>query len=405
MTQYAYAAKRLSAIQPSASMAVSNRAKQLRAQGQAVIDLGLGEPDFDTPAHIVEAAAQAARDGKTRYTPTGGAADLKEAVSAKFKGENALNYATDEIIISTGAKQVIFDALMATLEPGQQVLLCAPHFDIYKPMTAVLGGEPVIIPCQASDQFRLTPQALDAAITSNTRWLILNSPSNPAGAVYDQQQLAELGTVLERHPQVLILADEIYEHIIFDNKKFVSFAKACPQLRERTLTVNGVSKAYAMTGWRIGYGAGPKTLIDAMTKVQSQITSGPASVTQAGAVAALTGPQDHISEFNRAFERRRDIVVAGVQQTSGITLDPPGGAFYTFIGCDALIGAKTPDGDTIKNDVDFATYLLNAGKVAAVPGVAYSLSPFFRLSTAASEATLNTAMIQIAHCVSTLTRP
>jgi len=350
-----------------------------RDQGHQVIDLGVGEPDFDTPAHIVEAAAQAGRDGKTRYTPTGGAADLREAVSAKFARENKLQYAASEIIISTGAKQVIFDALMATLEQGQQV-----------------------IACQASDQFRLTPQALEAAITPKTRWLILNSPSNPAGAVYDQQQLVELGAVLDRHPQVLILADEIYEHIIFDNRKFVSFAAACPQLRDRTLTVNGVSKAYAMTGWRVGYGAGPKDLIDAMTKIQSQITSGPASITQAGAVAALTGPQDHIAEFNRAFERRRNIVVDGVNKTPGITLDPPGGAFYTFIGCDALIGAKTPDGQTINSDAEFATYLLNAGKVAAVPGSAYSLSPFFRLSTATSEANLRSAMTQIADCIATL---
>ncbi len=383
-------------------MAVSHQAKLLRSQGHEVIDLGVGEPDFDTPAHIVEAAAQAGRDGKTRYTPTGGAADLKEAVSAKFARENSLQYGVDEVIVSTGAKQVIFDALMATLEPGQQVLLCAPHFDIYKPMTAILGGEPVVIACQASDQFRVTPAALDAAITPNTRWLILNSPSNPAGAVYDEQQLIELGQVLERHPQVLVLADEIYEHIIFDNRQFVSFAAACPQLRDRTLTVNGVSKAYAMTGWRIGYGAGPKLLIEAMTKVQSQITSGPASITQAGAVAALTGPQDHIKEFNRAFERRRNIIVDGVKNTPGITLDPPGGAFYTFIGCETLIGNKTPQGEVIASDSDFTQHLLGAGKVAAVPGAAYSLSPFFRLSTATSEANLTAAMTRIAAFVSTL---
>lgn len=397
-----YAAKRLGAVQPSASMAVSHQAKLLRAQGHQVIDLGVGEPDFDTPAHIVEAAAQAGRDGKTRYTPTNGAADLREAVAAKFARENDLQFDAQEIIISTGAKQVIFDALMATLELGQEVLLCAPHFDIYKPMTAVLGGEPVVIACQASDQFRLTPQALEAAITPRTRWLILNSPSNPAGAVYNQQQLVQLGEVLERHPQVLVLADEIYEHIIFDNREFISFAAACPQMADRTLTVNGVSKAYAMTGWRIGYGAGPKGLIQAMTKVQSQITSGPASITQAGAVAALNGPQDQVAVFNRAFERRRNIVVDGVNKTVGITLDPPGGAFYTFIGCEALIGAKTPDGATITNDVELTAYLLNEGKVAAVPGSVYSLSPYFRLSTATSEENLKAAMKQIADCVGTL---
>lgn len=398
-----YAASRLSSVKPSASLTVSMRAKQLRADGHDVIDLGLGEPDFDTPAHILDAAHAAALAGKTRYTPTGGAADLRQAVVAKLLRENDLVYSADEVIIGNGAKQVIYDALMATLEPGEEVLLCAPHFDIYKTMTHVLGGVPKVIACRAEDEFRLTPQALQEAISDSTRWLLLNLPSNPAGAVYSAEQLRALGDVLARHPRVLILADEIYEHIIFDGRKFTSFPAACPELRDRTLWVNGVSKAYAMTGWRIGYGAAPKALISAMTSVQSQITSGACSIAQAAAVAALNGPQDHVSVFKDAFERRRNIVVDGLAQSNALTLDPPGGAFYAYIGCAACIGASAPDGTIIEDDVGFCQYLLNQGHVAAVPGVAYGLSPFFRLSTATSDDALAQAMQRIANCIADLT--
>jgi aspartate aminotransferase len=398
-----YAASRLASVQPSASMAVSGRAKELSLLGHDVIDLGVGEPDFDTPAHIIEAAHAAALAGNTRYTPTVGAHDLTQAIVEKLARENNLHYATDEVIVSNGAKQVIFDALMATMEPGEEVLLCAPHFDIYKTMTHVLGGTPKVIACSAQDSFQLTPQALQDAIGPATRWLFLNLPSNPAGAVYTAADLRALGEVLSRHPQVLILADEIYEHIIFDGREFVSFAAACPELRERTLCVNGVSKSYAMTGWRIGYGAGPKALIVAMTKVQSQITSGASAISQAAALAALTGPQDNVSQFREAFERRRNIVLDGIALCPGLTLEPPGGAFYTFIGCAAFIGARTPDGSLIRDDVGFCQYLLNEGLVAAVPGSAYSLSPFFRLSTATSDDALSTAMQRIASCVATLT--
>ena len=398
-----YAASRLSSVKPSASLAVSMGAKALKAQGHDVIDLGLGEPDFDTPAHILDAAHVAALAGKTRYTPTNGAADLRQAVVDKLLRENDLVYAVDEVIIGAGAKQVIYDALMATLEPGEEVLLCAPHFDIYKTMTHVLGGVPKVIACRAEDEFRLTPQALEEAIGDSTRWLFLNLPSNPAGAVYDADELRALGDVLARHPRVLILSDEIYEHIIFDGRKFTSFSAACPELRDRTLWVNGVSKAYAMTGWRIGYGAGPKALISAMTSVQSQITSGACSIAQAAAVAALNGPQDHVSVFKDAFERRRNIVVDGLAQSNALTLDPPGGAFYAYIGCAAYIGASAPDGTVINDDVDFCQYLLNHGHVAAVPGIAYGLSPFFRLSTATSDDALAQAMQRIASCVTDLT--
>jgi len=398
-----YAASRLSSVQPSASLAVSMGAKALKAQGHDVIDLGLGEPDFDTPAHILEAAHSAALAGKTRYTPTGGAADLKQAVVAKLLRENDLVYSVDEVIVSNGAKQVIFDALMATIEPGEEVLLCAPHFDIYKTMTHVLGGMPKVIACRAEDGFRLTPQALQEAISESTRWLFLNLPSNPAGATYTAEELRALGDVLARYPHVFVLSDEIYEHIIFDGRKFTSFTAACPELRERTLWVNGVSKAYAMTGWRIGYGAGPQALISAMTSVQSQITSGACSIAQAAAVAALNGPQDHVSVFKDAFERRRNIVVEGLSQSNALTLDPPGGAFYAYIGCAAYIGASAPDGMVIDDDVSFCQYLLNQGHVAAVPGVAYGLSPFFRLSTATADEALAQAMQRIANCVAELT--
>lgn len=397
-----YAASRLSVVQPSASMAVSGMAKALSDAGHDVIDLGLGEPDFDTPAHIVEAAHEAALAGKTRYEPTAGAPELKQAIIGKLSRENDLTFNPDEIIVSNGAKQVIFNALMATLEPGEEVLLCAPHFDTYKTMTLVLGGVPKILPCVAEDGFRLTPAALEEAISEKTRWLFLNSPSNPAGAAYAAADLAALGDVIARHPRLLVLSDEIYEHITFDNMPFTAFAAACPDLRERTLTVNGVSKAFAMTGWRIGYGAAPRDLISEMAKVQSQVTSGACAIAQAAAAAALNGPQDDVARFREAFERRRNLVVAAVEEIPGLTLAPPGGAFYTFIGCAAYIGATAPDGTVIEDDIGFTKYLLNEGKVAAVPGSAYSLSPFFRLSTAASDDKLTAAMQRIAGCVSKL---
>ena len=397
-----FKAQRLAAVAPSASMAASLQANALKASGRDIIDLGLGEPDFDTPGHIIEAALQSARNGNTRYTPTAGAADLRDAVAKKFRRENDLDYSNDEIIICNGAKQVIFDALMATLEPGNEVILCAPHFDTYRSMTVVSGGVPVVVSCGAADSFRLTPDALEQAITPATRWLFLNMPSNPAGAVYDRSQLAELGEVLQRHPHVMVLSDEIYEHIIFDRRAFVSFVSACPLLRNRTLTVNGVSKAYAMTGWRIGYGAGPAELIRSMTTVQSQVTSGPASITQAGALAALTGPQDHIVQFCDAFERRRDLVVAGLSRISGLALSAPGGAFYAYVGCADYIGATTPQGEVIDSDTTLVRYLLNVTGVSMVPGSAYGLSPYFRLSTATSEENLAAATRRIADGLGTL---
>lgn len=386
---------RLTPIKPSASAWVSQAAKALKAQGHDVIDMGLGEPDFDTPAHIVEAAYAAAKAGQTRYPPTDGTAELKQAVVSKFERENSLTYSSSEIIVSNGAKQVIFNALMASLEEGHEVLLCAPYFGQYKDMVLILGGTPVELPCSAQDKFLVTAAALNDAITDNTRWIILNAPSNPSGALYSPTELHAIGKVLERHTQVMVMADEIYEHIIFDDQQFVSFAAANPQLKDRTLIVNGVSKAYAMTGWRIGYGAGNESLIKAMVKVQSQISSGACSIAQAAAAAALNGPQDSVYAFRVAFERRRNLVVSRINQIKGLTLDAPGGAFYAFVGCEQYMGAIKPDGKTIEDDTDFTQYLLEDAKVAAVAGSAYGLSPFFRLSTATSDEILNQAIDRI----------
>lgn len=399
-----FAASRLDPVKPSASAWVSQAAKEAKARGEDVIDLGLGEPDFDTPAHIVEAAHQAALRGETRYPPTQGTLEMRQAVVDKLQRENDLAYALDEVIVSNGAKQVLFNAMMATLEPGDEVLMCAPYFGQYKDIVLILGGQAVALECPADNGFRLTPEQLDAAITPKTRWIMLNLPSNPAGAVYSDADLRALGAVLDKHPNVLILSDEIYEHILFDGRQFLSFAAANPQLKDRTLTVNGVSKAYAMTGWRIGYGAGPKPLIAAMTKVQSQICSGACAIAQAAAAAALNGPQDAVRAFCQAFEERRDLVVQRIAQIDGLTLDPPGGAFYGLIGCAALIGAKTPEGDVLNDDAEITAYILRDAGIAAVPGSAYELSPFFRISTAASLDVLGHAMDRLAASVAKLNR-
>ena len=399
-----FAASRLDPVKPSASAWVSQAAKEAKARGEDVIDLGLGEPDFDTPVHIIEAAHRAALRGETRYPPTGGTLEMRQAVVDKLARKNELNYAVDEVIVSNGAKQVLFNAMMATLEPGDEVLMCAPYFGQYKDIVLILGGGAKTLKCPAENGFQLTPEQLEAAITPKTRWIMLNLPSNPAGAVYSADDLRALGAVLERHPEVLILSDEIYEHILFDGRAFLSFAAANPALKDRTLTVNGVSKAYAMTGWRIGYGAGPKPLIAAMTKVQSQICSGACAIAQAAAAAALNGPQDDVRRFCAAVEERRDLVVERIAQIDGLTLAPPGGAFYGLIGCAALIGATTADGDTLSDDAEVTAYILKDAGIAAVPGSAYELSPFFRISTAASLDVLGQAMDRIAVSVAKLKR-
>ena len=397
-----YLANRLAAVRPSASMAASMAAKALRATGVDVIDLGLGEPDFPTPAHVAEAAHKAALAGETLYTAAAGTPALRAAVAEKFRRENGLNYGPDDIVVANGAKQIIFNALMTTLNSGDEVITPAPYFVSYPEMTKLLGGVPVMLVCGAETGFRLTPAVLEAAITPRTKWLFLNMPGNPSGAVYSLQDLQALGAVLARHPQILILSDEIYEHILFDGREFVSFGKACPELRDRTLIVNGVAKAYAMTGWRVGYAAGPAPLLKVMNTVQSQSVTSVAAPMQAAALAALTGPQGCISTFRAAFERRRDLVVQAVQAIPGLTLSPPEGAFYAYIGCAALIGKTTPKGEVLADDTAVVKYLLNEGHVGAVPGAAYGLSPFFRISTATSDAVLTEAMARIARAVAAL---
>lgn len=397
-----YVATRLSVVKPSASMAASQAAKALAATGVDVIDLGLGEPDFPTPAHIADASHEAALAGETLYTASAGTLALRQAVAAKFRRENGLDYGADNIVVANGAKQIIFNALLATLNDGDQVILPAPYFVSYPEMVKLLGGTPVMPLCPADSGFRLTPEVLRAALTPATKWLFLNAPGNPSGAVYTTAEMQALGAVLADHPQVLILSDEIYEHIIFDGREFVSFATACPDLRDRTLIVNGVAKAYAMTGWRVGYAAGPLPLVKAMATVQSQSCTSVAAPMQAAALAALTGPQDCVARFREAFQRRRDLVVAGIAKIDGLTLPAPEGAFYAYIGCADLIGRRTPQGQVLKTDRDVSDYLLAEGHIGSVPGSAYGLSPFFRISTATSDEVLAEAVARIGRAVAAL---
>jgi aspartate aminotransferase len=395
-------AKRLAVVKPSASMAASLAAKALRAKGFDVIDLGLGEPDFATPQHIADAAYAAALRGETLYTPAAGTLPLREAVAGKFQRENGLDHGHDEVTVANGAKQIIFNALLATLDDKDETILPAPYFVSYPEMVKLLGGVPIMPVCTAETGFRLTPEQLEAAITPRTKWLFLNSPGNPSGAVYSTADLVALGQVLDRHPHVSILSDEIYEHVIFDNRRFTSFGQACPHLRDRTLIVNGTAKAYAMTGWRVGYAAGPAWLIRAMNVVQSQSVTSVAAPMQAAALAALTGPQDCIADMRAAYERRRNLVVEGIARIPGLTLQPPEGAFYAYIGCAGLIGRTTPKGDMLTDDTAVTAWLLNEAHVGAVPGAAYGLSPFFRISTATSDALLGEAVARISRAVAAL---
>ncbi len=394
-----FASSRLALVKPSASTWVSQAAKEAKAQGEDVIDLGLGEPDFDTPDHIKDAAHQAALRGETKYPPSNGTPEMRQAVLDKLKRENNLDYALDEVIVSNGATQVLFNTLMATLEPGDEVLLSTPYFRRYKDIVLRLGGVPVPLQCTAGAGFRLKPDQLSKAITPKTRWLLLNQPSNPSGAVYSDAEIASLGAMLADHERVLVLSDEIYEQILFDRRISHSFAALCPHLKDRTLTVKGVSEANAMAGWRIGYGVGAKAFIAAMIKVQSQIKSGACSIAQA---AALNGSQNGVPRFRAAFERLRNLVVARVADIPGLTLDPTGGAFYGLIGCDALIDSPSPDGTPLSSDADVTAYLLKAAGVAAVPGSTLDLPHFFRISTAMPEEGLNKALDGIAKAVADL---
>ena len=391
-----FLAKSLSNIKPSPTIAVAMKAAELKAQGKDIISLGMGEPDFDTPENIKEAAISAIKKGDTKYTAVDGTAALKKAIIAKFKRENNLEYKPSEITVSTGAKQVIYNALMASLNAGDEVLIQAPYWVSYPDMVLLAGGTPVIVDSNAKNNFKITPQNLAAKITPQTKWLILNSPSNPTGACYSADELRALADVLLQHPQVYILADDIYEHLIFDNLKFATIAEIEPRLKARTLVVNGVSKAYAMTGWRIGYAAGPENLLKAMSTIQSQSTSSPSSISQAAAVEALNGPQNYISDSRKVFERRRDMVVSMLNAISGIHCNIPNGAFYVFPSCTGLFGKVTATGKKIENDNDFAAYLLEEALVAVVPGIAFGAFGHFRISYAASEEFLQNAMQRIA---------
>nr|WP_249158067.1 pyridoxal phosphate-dependent aminotransferase [Bradyrhizobium jicamae] len=389
-------AQRIGAIGVSEILKIGAVAQRLKREGRPVIVLGAGEPDFDTPDHVKEAAERAIRAGQTKYTILDGTMELKAAIADKFRRENGVDYASDEITAGAGAKQVIHNAFMATLSAGDEVILTAPYWTSYADMVKIADGTPVDVPCRAENGFRLDAADLERAITPRTRWLLLNSPSNPTGAAYSAAQLRPILDVLLRHPHVWLMADDIYEHLTYDGMHFVTAAAMEPRLKSRTLTVNGVSKAYAMTGWRVGYGGGPRELIAAMAVVQSQSTTNPCSVSQAAAIAALSGPQEVLAERRAAFQRRRDLVVDALNAIEGVTCRRPEGAFYTFASCAGLIGRRTHGGMQIGSDSDFCRYLLEQHDVAVVPGSCFGLAPYFRLSYATSEQNLREALGRIA---------
>ena len=385
----------LDRVKPSATIAVTDKARTLKAAGRNVIGLGAGEPDFDTPANIKLAAIKAIEAGKTKYTAVDGIPELKEAIAAKFRRENGLTYKQSQVIVSTGGKQVLYNALVATLNPGDEVIIPAPYWVSYPEMVALAGGEPVAVVCPAERGYKLQPEALEKAITPKTKWLILNSPSNPTGAAYTRAELKAITDVLVKHPHVWVMTDDMYEHLVYDDFKFSTAAQIEPKLYDRTLTVNGVSKAYCMTGWRIGYAGGPAELIKAMATIQSQSTSNACSIAQWASVEALNGPQDFIPINNKAFKERRDLVVSMLNQARGIDCPRPDGAFYVYPGCAGTVGKTSPSGKVIGNDEDFVTELLENEGVAVVQGSAFGLGPAFRISYAAKTSELEEACRRI----------
>ncbi len=385
----------LATAKPSATYKVMDRVASRRASGAQVISLSAGEPDFDTPAHVCEAGIAAIRTGHTRYTQVAGLRALREAIAAKFQRENGLEVDWRSTLVCSGGKQVIFNALAATLNEGDEVIVPAPYWVSYPEIVQLCGAQPVVVPCGAGNGFKLTPDALQAAITPRTRWIILNSPSNPTGAVYSRAELQALAEVLLAHPRVLVLSDDIYEHLIFDGIGFFTIAQVEPRLRERVLTMNGVSKAYAMTGWRIGFGTGPLWLTEAMEKLQGQQTSGACTISQHAALAALTGPQDFIQESRSVFQRRRDMVVQRLNQAPGLRCEVPQGAFYAFASCEELIGKATPAGTRLNTDEDVVNALLDEANVATVHGSAFGLGPYFRIAYALDDASLGKACEKI----------
>ncbi|MCQ8784135.1 pyridoxal phosphate-dependent aminotransferase [Mangrovibrevibacter kandeliae] len=391
----AFLAAALDRVKPSATIAVSQKARDLKAKGRDVIGLGAGEPDFDTPENIKQAAIAAINRGETKYTPISGIPQLREAIAQKFKRENGLDYTAAQTIVGTGGKQVLFNAFMATLNPGDEVIIPAPYWVSYPEMVAICNGTSVFIEARIEDDFKVTAAALEAAITPRTKWFLFNSPSNPTGAAYTYEELKALTDVLVRHPHVWVLTDDMYEHLVYGDFTFTTPAQVEPALYDRTLTVNGVSKAYAMTGWRIGYAAGPLNLIKAMDMIQGQQTSGACSIAQWAAVEALTGTQDFIPRNREIFQGRRDLVVSMLNQASGIKCPTPEGAFYVYPSCEGLIGKRTEAGKVIETDEDFVTELLEAEGVAVVHGSAFGLGPNFRISYATSDALLEEACTRI----------
>ena len=384
----------LNKIKPSPTIAVTQKARELKAAGKDVIGLGAGEPDFDTPDNVKEAAIKAIRDGDTKYTAVDGTPVLKKAIVDKFKRENNLDYDLDQITVGAGGKHVIYNAMMATLNEGDEVIVPAPYWVSYPDMVLLAGGTPIILECDEKQGFKLSPSELDKAITPKTKWIILNSPSNPTGACYSESDILELSKILIKHSHVYILSDDIYEHVVYENFKFFTIAQI-KELKDRVLTMNGVSKAYSMTGWRIGYAAGPKDIIKAIAKIQSQSTTNPSSISQAAAVEALNGKQDFIKERAKSFQERRDFVVSSLNQIEGIECLNPDGAFYVFPSCKALIGKKDPNGNVINNDTDFVKSLLEHSGIAVVQGSAFGLEGFFRISYATSMENLKKALDKI----------
>jgi len=391
----AFLSDTLSRVKPSPTIAITNKAQELKAAGRDIISLSAGEPDFDTPENIRRAAYEAIEAGKTKYTAVDGIIELKRAICAKFKAENGLDYTPAQVSVASGGKQILFNAFMATLNPGDEVIIPTPYWVSYPDMVLIGGGVPVFVQGEKTRGYKISAQALEAAITPKTKWFLFNSPSNPSGAGYSEAELRALTDVLKRHPHVWVMTDDMYEHLAFGDFKFVTPAQVEPELYDRTLTCNGVSKAYAMTGWRIGYAAGPVELIAAMRKMQSQSTSNPCSVSQWAALEALTGPQDYLAESRVAFERRRDLVVAGLNACAGIDCPTPEGAFYVYPSIEGLIGKTTAGGAVLTDDEAFATALLEETGVAVVFGAAFGLSPNFRISYATSDSALQEACDRI----------
>ena len=394
--------QRLTKIKPSLTVSINVKANALRAEGRDVLVLAAGEPDFDTPVNIRNAAVKAMEEGQTRYVPGKGTPALQKAIIKKFQQDNDIKYSPDEIMVGVGGKHIIYNAMMATLNPNDEVIIPAPFWVSYPDIVMLAEGKPVIVKCDASQDFKITPEQLEKNISENTKWLMLNSPSNPTGAVYSFNELKAISEVLLKHPEVLVMTDDIYEKIIYDDNKFFTIASVEPKIKNRTLTLNGVSKAYCMTGWRLGYCGGPKEIISGMNKIQSQSTTSTSSITMAAAVEALNGDQEFIKKHNKEFKKRRDLVVEKLSNIEGLSCDTPPGAFYVYPCCEGIIGKKTPEGNTIATDEDLMNFLLESEGVAGVHGAAFGLSPYFRLSYATDEKTLIDACERIRRACSNL---